>query len=350
MFNKKILFPLVFGGIVAFLIVNGICFFYKHMPRMYDREANATEKSWNPGSFILQSSEGFGFYKIDKNGYINNTTPDEVSAYILSMGASHTEGKEVSEGYRYTDLLNGYLQKEGVDCFVYNMGHDSNFFSKIAEGFSSAIREFPYSKAITIELSELDISKKDYEMIIKQRPYDENQKVELLAKNASIKSKLFTLIKEWTPFINVVKTTFANFNFDYSNVFGFKKIFSFSAKQAESGTQEIDYYTMFYEVLKLMKGEYKNEIIIIFHPSLNISSDGIVSCVYPDTYDEFEKACQDNDVILCDVGFKYIQLYEQERLLPRGFNNTSMGTGHINKTGHKIIADTLLPYLMEVLE
>ena len=45
-----------------------------------------------------------------------------------------------------------------------------------------------------------------------------------------------------------------------------------------------------------------------------------------------------------------IREYEKERKLPHGFMNTSPGTGHLNRTGHKLIAARLAAVLEQCNE
>ena len=43
----------------------------------------------------------------------------------------------------------------------------------------------------------------------------------------------------------------------------------------------------------------------------------------------------------------FIEEYMESSRLPHGFMNTSVGTGHLNRTGHKLIANHLFEVLVE---
>ena len=42
-----------------------------------------------------------------------------------------------------------------------------------------------------------------------------------------------------------------------------------------------------------------------------------------------------------------VEEYENEAVLPYGFTNTSIGSGHLNKNGHAMIAESLYEIIKE---
>lgn len=337
----KIVIKIILAAITALFIVNALCFGYNHLPKAYTRSTNATEMVWNPDSYIIHSSEGLGFYSVDKNGYLNKTTPDEFDSYILVLGASHTEGKEVLSGQRYTDILNTRLQEDHQNCLVYNMGMDSHYFDKLVSGFTSAMQEFPDADAVILEVSELNFSRDELERALIQRPYDKEQKAEMLKKKAGFKERFMELIKENIPFLTVVRTQFADYEVDLSKAFGLKQWMKSDADEQKEGISESEYYEAFYEMASLLRNAWNKEIIILYHPSVEVTYEGDLICDYPDNYNVFREACIDSGLTFCDVGQAYVSAWQSDYTLPRGFQNTTFGYGHINKAGHQIIADEL---------
>ena len=100
----------------------------------------------------------------------------------------------------------------------------------------------------------------------------------------------------------------------------------------------------------LLRNTYEKEIIVLYHPSLDLTYDGELMCEYPANFDAFRTACIDSGLQFCDVGPAYASAWEEGYIVPRGFYNTEMGYGHINKDGHKIIADELYTYIQEGIE
>ena len=347
----KVIIKIGAAFVAAFLLVNGLCFGLSRLPKAFMRSANVTEMVWNPGTTMINSTEGIGVYSIDKHGFLNTSTPEEHESYILVLGASHTEGKEVPEGQRYTDLLNEYLESANRDCFVYNMGMDAHFFDKLIAGFSAAVQEFPEAERIVLEVSELNFSKEELEKALEERPYVENQQASSLQENSSRVENIKGLVKECVPFFNIAKKQFATKKVDLSSAFGLNKWTDLFAKEKEAETlTEAEYYEAFRRMTDLLRGSFEKEIIILYHPSLELTYDGELRCDYPDNFDAFRTACMESGLTFCDVGDAYISAWQEEYTVPRGFHNTEMGYGHINKYGHRIIADELYTYMQEGIE
>ena len=55
----------------------------------------------------------------------------------------------------------------------------------------------------------------------------------------------------------------------------------------------------------------------------------------------FTEACAENGIVFADMSDMFLEEYESEHMLPHGFMNTSPGTGHLNRTGHRLIAARL---------
>ena len=45
----------------------------------------------------------------------------------------------------------------------------------------------------------------------------------------------------------------------------------------------------------------------------------------------------------------FVEYYEHNKEVPYGFSNTKPGNGHLNKLGHRLIAEALIPYIKEAL-
>ena len=45
----------------------------------------------------------------------------------------------------------------------------------------------------------------------------------------------------------------------------------------------------------------------------------------------------------------FAQYYEEHKEIPYGFANTKPGNGHLNKLGHRLVAETLITYIEEVM-
>ena len=83
-------------------------------------------------------------------------------------------------------------------------------------------------------------------------------------------------------------------------------------------------------------------MIIFYHPTTRINSDG--SLLLPNDAEKretFSNLCKQNGIIFLDMTERFKYEYKVNHVLPHGFINSSVGSGHLNKYGHKMIADEL---------
>lgn len=57
--------------------------------------------------------------------------------------------------------------------------------------------------------------------------------------------------------------------------------------------------------------------------------------------DVFVQACKNNGILFVDMTEPLERLYKEEHILAHGFINTAVGSGHLNKYGHNLIARVL---------
>ena len=63
------------------------------------------------------------------------------------------------------------------------------------------------------------------------------------------------------------------------------------------------------------------------------------------TDEVFRQVCQEYGVTLVDMSDRFIREYNNSHEAPYGFNNTTIGKGHFNRTGHRMVAEELLNVL-----
>lgn len=104
---KKIISACV-AFILSFFVVNGIMFAYERPVAWIDTPNGASRAVRNPNAMLIHGTEGYSISKIDSNGFTNQNyaLADE---YILMMGASHSQGKEITISSRYSTIVNNML-------------------------------------------------------------------------------------------------------------------------------------------------------------------------------------------------------------------------------------------------
>lgn len=318
--------------IVAFIMINIVCFFYERQPGWHDTPNGASLAVRMPYSLIVHGTEGYSITRVDKNGYLN---PDMQLAdhYILMMGASHTQGKEISPDKKYSVLVND-LYFNDSKLHTYNISCDGSFLPSQIKHFKAAMETFPDADVVTIEILSTDYSVDEIKDSLIQAEYDPSDTA-VYFENMSLKEKARTALKSYIPMLSKIK----------KNMLAIEQ-----AKQTTEKT-DIDFYEYQKEITKalaLIRSECNVPLVIIYHPETSINQDGSLSLKYSDTWDIFYNACKSCNIDVIDSGNDFLQYYENNNVLPYGFSNSAPGTGHLNKIGHQIIANEIIDYLEEL--
>lgn len=327
----------------AFVCINIACFFWNYYPKMYTRGSCYSSNILQPGSKIVSAKEGFTILNIDEHGFPNQDLPLSDEGYVLVMGSSMVEGAQVMQHKRYTDLLNQKLSN-GEKLVVYNMGKSGYLYTDVVRGFSSALQEFPDSKAIVIDVMDREMAPEEIEHSIEQREYVQQD----LAFNVDwnqlgIKQEIRTI----SPFLynlwlklSLIKKPEINYKICETKQLGSKE-----------DLKQTDYYESFVKTMEYIKSIYDGQVIIAYHPSVTLQVDGQMDVKRAEFADDLKRACQDEDMIWLDCTQQMEEIYQDTYKVPYGFNNTAFGGGaHMNETGHQIMADMLYPCLEEILK
>lgn len=188
----------VMSIIVSALLVNAICFLYEHPVAWLDTPNGASRAIRRPYSLLVHGTEGYSISQIDINGYTNPNYPLNDS-YVLMMGASHTQGKELSQDKRYSVLVNNALSDGENVLYTYNIAGDGNFLPSILKHFQSAIVNYPNASCITIEIGSTDYPINEIEEAISAIDNIDSTSAEQLFSQLGVKSKLKNVIKEAFP-------------------------------------------------------------------------------------------------------------------------------------------------------
>ena len=87
---------------------------------------------------------------------------------------------------------------------------------------------------------------------------------------------------------------------------------------------------------------YGTKIIVAYHPSISLNKDGSLSINDNlETRKQFSALCEQNGIYFLDMSERFLAEYEKDFTLPYGFSNTSVGTGHMNKAGHRMFAEEI---------
>lgn len=318
--------------LISFVVINIICFAYERQAGWRNTPNGASASVRQPNSLVIHGTEGYAINRVDRNGYMN---PDGELAdkYILMMGASHTQGKEVPENQRYSVLVDNYF---GDDDFlhVYNISSDGSYLPSQLKHFKAAMEAFPNAQLVTIEIGDTDYSIAELEKSMVQANYDSNDSA-LYFSHMSTMGLLKNFFKSYFPMISKIRTN----------------ISTFQNSKADASKKQIDVYEYSKTIncaLEMIRSETDVPIVFIYHPPIIINNDGTISLEYSQTWGAFLDACVRNDIDVIDSGNDFLQRFDSTKEVPYGFSNTVPGTGHLNKVGHRIIATEIIEFWEEL--
>lgn len=329
---------LAFG--MAFFIANAACFFYFNP--MHNTELN--DYRLEPETFGIYAVEGFGMLYSDKNGFPNREAELAEKDYILVMGSSHSAGDQVLRGYRYSDLLDNKYNQDGK-IHVYNVAHGGKRFQHIIKNFKDITTEFPDSKAVIIEVSEgtIMMSDEEFQDAMSQVEYENSVHGSEL-KNHTCGGRIIMGIKKYCPLALLIYDQLTRKSF--TNIHGAFMHASAERMNAEYDGQETiskseDIYKQYFQSLNLLRSEYSGKIVVMYHEPFTINELHNEKCDNSLRAEYLKEACKMNNIIFINMKQDFMDAYLHDYSISHGFYNTEMINGHLNKTGHRIIAEKL---------
>lgn len=321
--------------VIVFFIFNiGIMSFYHPASAIVTNNAAVPEKFF-PGDWCLYGDEGYGLEHIDENGYVNPDLPLSDS-FVLAVGSSHTEGFHTSFGKRWTDIMNKELGAED-QLMVYNIGHSGYRFPQIAKRFSAIVGEFPTANAIVIEIADTDYAIEGLLDSLNQVEYNESDLMKEIYGGMTYKTKIKYKVKSSVPVLRLLHKQIEVFKDNHSVVD--------LPTDSDIMNDEENYINALNLVMQKMREIYQKQIIIVYHPPVDIGSDGDMIINSDRTSAMFEECCKENNIDFVNLGNAFNEAYMQDFSVPYGFFNTSMGQGHLNDCGQKIFAEEVMKVL-----
>lgn len=321
---------IILAGIMAFLGLTVFCYFYSNPPVHYPDPDGATDYRWEQNKFHSEGTEGFSWGKTNNEGYFNisdYSVGDVVD--VLIMGSSQMEASNVAAEDSTASVLSSMLSNETV----YNIGTSGHTFLTCANNLEKALEKYKPTRFVVIEVHNLAFSDKELQQAIDgtvpEIPSHNGGLVGLLQKN---------------PFLRSIYHQMKNYiNKEQEN----NDLQAEEIALAELSTDD--------ELLQLLLGKLHSiasnantDIVVFYIPRTTVSSDGTLHMTGGAELSQFRDACAANDIYFLDMSDRFMREYEESYTLPYGFANTSVGSGHLNKYGHAMIADELYKLISEV--
>lgn len=309
----------------AFLVANVLCYFYYNLARSITNWEGFTVHKSVPNHKVYYGYEGFGISQTDEYGFYNDGSVTFDSANIVCIGSSQTEAVHVSEEEKYVSLLNGMNEYN----HVYNLGVSGQYFEKYCERLSIIPRFFPSAELIVAEASHLP-KENDWEVIMEKL---DTGNVTIEDHDWKEQSFLFRVYRS-IPYTALLKRQFT----------GLLTALSDKKDTAQNNSVDMAQYTSkANKTIELLRQKMGNiPLMFLYVPHVDMDNKGQVSIVEDKAkIAAVEEACKSNNIIFVDMGPVFLEYYRDNHVLPYGHLNSQVAKGHLNKEGHRIIADTL---------
>ncbi len=356
----KTLLSWCLAAVISLLIANLISFFYRSGAGSIPRENAFSTSIRTPNSRMVRGSEGYGINHVDENGYLNDDTLPLKDNYILLMGSSHAEGLQVMQQDTMTSVLNRLIDPNART--VYNLGTAGYTLPLIIQGFQAGLEEFPHASAVMIEISQLTFSADELTQAMNQTKYDPASAGQALMQSLDTGWKTRNTILEYIPLISLLRQQFDSMNLSMKDAFGIRDLLASQkattpdpnaqAAEAEAAEKETAAFTSaLNQAFALLRAEFDGSIILLYHSGVGAQADGSI-VVTRDLryYDVYRAACEQNGIVFVDTGDAFLRAYEQDYSVPYGFSNTTLMRGHLNRVGHRIVAEEFYKAWLNIQE
>lgn len=325
------------AGATALTILTIFAVIYNYEGVHIKNQSGSTDYKWESRQPKLQMTEGFSTLRMDSNGF-NNAYDLTEAPDILVMGSSHMEAVELMQDENVSYLLNNALN----DYSVYNIGISGHTIYRCADNINAAADEYKPQKYIIIETDRVsldeDLMKEVIADNLKTIPSYDSGIMYYLQKAPSVKL-LYSQFDNW-----ISQSLTISFNKPLRSV---KKVKP-ELEASKINESYIETLSMFLDTFSDCAKENDIKIIIFYHPSETLLDDGSIKYNTDEDYLKiFSDMCAEKNIIFVDMTPEFERLYYEKHIMAHGFSNTAVGVGHLNKFGHKIIAEKLYKVIKE---
>lgn len=325
--NLKWLFKAIVAGCAALVLLNLFAFFWYNVPVHYENPSGATEYVWERHKFYSKATEGFALGRTNNEGFNNiNDYHEGDSIDILLMGSSHTEGFNVAQDENSGAIINQLFTGEK---YCYNIGTAGHTLLYCVSNLPAALDRYQPEEYLIIETFSVDFGEKELMSVV------DNTIAPIPSHNGGIIGLMQKL-----PYLRLFYT---------QHFKGGGQAYGDTGKSAGAEENYLPALEQMLEIVAAECAEHQVQPIIVYNNSLFLHEDG---SAYTNTdmtkLENFRHICQDKGIVFIDICPRFLEVYDSEHKLPYGFSNTSPGSGHINKVGHRIFAEEVVKTIREM--
>jgi hypothetical protein len=295
-------------------------------------------------SCSVQGVEGFSVTCYFENGEVVTPYRDGIS--VVVMGDSYTLGAQVNDSEKYVYLTERALRERGLKADLHNLGRSARSVADHIYLAPAVVNEYS-PEIVVVQANSVNFLMSfdcDRENCFKKQP---DGGFALLHRNLSPDITLQNMVYS-SGLLAYASYRFMNIE---NNVNAEHLIALAAAKNAEIGMASEDEQVL-YQVRALQAAFRNSTLVFIVIPDIpKISPSTLSPISWSSPNDEHLVSLlrgMGMYVVFPKKAFR--QLYDQERLLPRGFINSMPNFGHMNEYGHAAVAEDLTVALEELLK
>ena len=326
------------AAMIAVVILSLIISIYSTSPLRVKNPQGNTDYVWKSDSLWSNMSEGVSFGRMDEKGFNNLNVVDNPDIFLL--GSSHMESKNVNQNENTAFYLTELF---GNKYSVYNMGISGHTIYKVCQYLPETLSLYDNApKYVIIETDSIALTQDGVAAVLnhtveKTPVYDSGliatlQKIPAFRQfyhqlDSGMKEMLLPELAKPKGFQNQTE--------------GIEESTNDETVISNVNEQDFPQYDQLMSYLKELQEQYNTKIIIMFHPFEQLNEDGSLSFINNNTSDTFASSAQKHGITFLNMAVRFEKMYNEEHHVPHGFITGEIAFGHLNKYGHKAIADGL---------
>lgn len=326
----------IIAGIISLAIASLFVLGYNYSGTHIANPSGATDYKWKPGQYKAVWSEGINYMKMDDNGF-NNISSDTNDIDLLLMGGSHMEAIQFETEFNAGTILNESV----AGMKTYNIGMSGHQLLNCLDNLESAIEEYHPSSFVVIETDNLNADADSIQAVLNGT----------LADIPSYDSGIMYQLQRVPALKVIYKQLMDKLSIDRPSAALGDVI---EAIAAEGGSEKLSMQKL-HTMTKVLKEkhdfceEHGVRFVLVYTPGISVAADGSIHRNDDEEWvSSVENTAKDAGITVVDCFEAMKNEYESTYALPFGFNNATMGSGHLNETGHRIVAQEIAKAVGEV--
>ena len=334
--KKTVLFfcKLAVSGILALIVLSLFAMVYYNPPLAEPQPDKYTNSKFVSGAYWTDMTEGIGYGKTNDLGYNDADNFDPAAPVIAVIGSSHTEALQVPQSKNYTEQLQQLLRaQEEPEINCLNLGKSGHFLNISASNFGYFAEAFQNVdlKCAVIEIANLNYTPAELDKMLAGEYHSDLQ----------ARGTLYTLAQR-IPYLRLLYKQFQDSRQGGGTAVA--EPVPFDEQGYDAGVDQ---------VMKKLSGiaaEKDFPLVILYHDSVAVQNGAAYRKDDPRHVAIFKDRCEQNGILFVDVTDRFVEHFNETRELPYGFSNTTIGSGHLNELGHRIIAEELYGHITKLTE